>query len=230
VYNIGATLGVLPTQALEAIGSRVLFPTYSRIAGRADFSKTFAVVRLPLLLGGGAIVSGMIACGPSLVRILYDSRYWEAGWILQFLSVAAWFQILESTNGAALLAMGHTHWKAAISAVKVATLVAFVTLGFHLGGFRGALIGLVASDLAKYTVSMIGVSAHGLRATRFDIGLTALVAAVAAAGFAAASATTSTPSRSILPFAASAAVVLLVWGAVGLWYFQHRRATAPQDG
>ena len=71
-------------------------------------------MRLPLLIAGGAIVSGMIAGGPLIVRILYDSRYWEAGWILQFLSVAAWFQILESTNGAALLAMGHTHWKAAI--------------------------------------------------------------------------------------------------------------------
>ena len=171
----------------------------------------------------------MIACGPSLVRILYDSRYWEAGWILQFLSVAAWFQILESTNGAALLAMGHTHWKAAIGAVKVATLVAFVTLGFHLGGFRGALIGLVGSDLAKYTVSMIGVSAHGLRATRFDIGPHRAGCGRGSGRLRCRHAVTSTPSRSILPFAAAAPSCCWSGARSGSWYLRHRRATASQD-
>jgi O-antigen/teichoic acid export membrane protein len=226
VYNIGATLGAMPTQALEAIGSRVLFPTYSRIVGRDDFSATFAKVRLPLLIGGGTVVSGMIACGPSMVRILYDSRYWEAGWIVQFLSVAAWFQVLESSNSAALLAMGHTHWKAAIGAIKVVTLLAFVTLGFHLDGFRGALIGLVLSDLAKYAISMVGVAGHGLRTSGVDFLLTAFVAAVSFGGYVAGNALATTPSRSIVPFAVSAAVVLVAWGLVALWYLQSTRGNA----
>ena len=78
---------------------------------------------MPLLLAGAAITSGLIAGGPALIDILYDRRYAQAGWILQFLAVGAWFQILESTNGAALLAQGNPGWMVASNAVKLASLV-----------------------------------------------------------------------------------------------------------
>jgi O-antigen/teichoic acid export membrane protein len=230
VYNIGSTLAGMPTQALEALGSRVLFPTYSRLSGQPGFGSVFARVRLPLLLGGAAIVSGMIASGPHLVRVLYDSRYWEAGWILQFLSVAAWFQILESSNGAALLAMGHTHWKAWIGAAKLAGLVVLLPLGFHLDGFRGALVGLILSDVVKYATSSIGVASHGLRALPSDAGLTAAVAAVSWAGFYAGNAVASGSGRNLGPFVVAAAAVACVWGPVLLWYLRRERERRAREG
>jgi len=230
VYNIGATLAVMPTQALEALGSRVLFPTYSRMVGQAGFGAVFARVRFPLLLGGAAIVSGMLASGPHLVRVLYDSRYWEAGWILQYLSVAAWFQILESSNGAALLAMGHTHWKAGIGAAKFASLVVLVPLGFHLAGFRGALVGLVLSDLVKYVTSSIGVASHGLRALRVDAGLTVAMAAVSWVALFAGNAMAAGTDRNLGPFAVAAAVVIGGWGPAILWYLRLERERRAQAG
>jgi len=213
----------MPTQALEALGSRVLFPTYSRLVGTAGFESTFTRVRLPLLLGGAAVVSGMIAAGPHMVRVLYDSRYWEAGWILQYLSVAAWFQILESSNGAALLAMGHTHWKAAIGGAKFLSLVVLLPLGFQLDGFRGALVGLVLSDLVKYLTSSIGVASHGLRSFRVDAMLTVAVAATAWLGFAAGNAMAGGGGRNVVPFLVAGLVVVGVWGPALLWYMRRER-------
>jgi O-antigen/teichoic acid export membrane protein len=230
VYNIGSTLAVMPTQALEALGSRVLFPTYSRLAGKPEFGSVFARVRLPLLLGGAAIVSGMIASGPHLVRVLYDSRYWEAGWILQFLSVAAWFQILESSNGAALLALGHTHWKAGIGAAKLAGLVILLPLGYHLDGFRGALVGLILSDAVKYATSSIGVARHGLRFLGRDALLTVAVAAVSWVGFGAGNALAAGTGRNVGPFLVAALVVVGAWGPALLWYLRQERTRRAQAG
>ena len=132
VYSVAAMLATLPTQAILKVGSAVVFPTYSRLGARADFPEVFLRVRGPLLLGGGALCGALIAAGPHLVDLLYDSRYRDAGWILQFLAAGAWFQVLECTNGAALLARGQTRWVAAGSAVKVVGLIAGIPIGFHL--------------------------------------------------------------------------------------------------
>jgi O-antigen/teichoic acid export membrane protein len=226
VYNIAATLAMMPTQALDALGSRVLLPTFSRHAREEGFDRVFARVRLPLLLGGAAMVSGLVGGGPFLVRVLYDSRYWEAGWIVQFLALGAWFQIIESSNGAVLLAMGHSRWKAAVGGAKFLGLVAFVPLGFHLDGFRGALLGLVASDVLRYATSTAGILRCGLRPHVMDAMLTALVGTVSALAWFAGRGLVGAHERSVLPLLAAATVVGLTWGSAGLWYLARKRREA----
>jgi O-antigen/teichoic acid export membrane protein len=226
VYNIAATLAMMPTQALDALGSRVLLPTYSRHAREEGFDRVFARVRLPLLLGGAAMVSGLVGGGPFLVRVLYDHRYWEAGWIVQFLAVGAWFQIIDSSNGAVLLALGHTRWKAAVGAAKFLGLAALVPLGFHLDGFRGALLGLVASDVLRYATSTVGILRCGLRPQVTDALLTGAVGLVSAAAWFAGHGLVGARERALLPLLAAAGVVGVAWGVAGLWYLSQRRREA----
>jgi O-antigen/teichoic acid export membrane protein len=182
VYSIASMLAALPTQAVLKIGGAVVFPAYSRLADREDFRDLFWHVRWPLLIGGAAIVSSLIASGSFLVRLLYDPRYADAGWILQYLSAAAWFQILECTNGAALLAKGRVKWVAAGSAAKVAGMVVLIPLGFHLAGLGGALTGLVVAEALKYLTSAAGARSAGLHGLGRDAILTAGVAAASVAG------------------------------------------------
>jgi O-antigen/teichoic acid export membrane protein len=221
VYGIAAMLSMLPTQAVLKLGGAVVFPAYSRVASRSDFRQLFGRVRLPLLLGGGAIVTGLIAGGPVLIRILYDDRYWQAGWILQFLAAVAWFQILECTVGAALLAQGRVRWVAAGSAVKVVGLLGLIPLGFWVGGFTGALVGLCVAEAAKYVTAATGAALKRLAAFGLDAALTVLIAAASALGFWAAEATAAR-SGAAAGFAAAALVVGTAWGAVGGWYLKTR--------
>lgn len=186
VYGIAAMLSMFPTQAVLSLGSGVVFPAYSRVARDPGFEPLFRRVRLPLLLAGSAVVAGLIAGGPAIIRILYDARYHQAGWILQFLAAVAWFQILECTIGAALLARGRVRWVAAGSAVKVLGLVGLIPLGFHLGGFPGALAGLCLSEALKWLTAATGAASDGLPTLRRDVLLTIAVAALSAAGYAAA--------------------------------------------
>lgn len=230
VYSIAAMLASLPTQAVLKLGGAVVFPAYSRLAQREDFPRLFWSVRLPMLLGGAAIVSALVAAGPFLVRALYDRRYVEAGWILQYLSAAAWFQILECTNGAALLARGHVKWVAAGSAAKVAGMAIAIPVGFRLGGFPGAMAGLVAAELAKYAVSALGAAAAGLKGVARDLLVTAAVAAVSAAAFGAGQLVAGPQGRNLLPLLAATAIAVGFWGVLALRHLRQARAARAAGG
>lgn len=226
VYGIAAMLAAMPTQAVLRLGNSVAFPAYSRLAGRDDFRDVFGRVRLPLVLGGGAVVSALLACGPFLIRVLYDTRYLQAGWILQYLSAITWLQILECTNGAALLARGRVGWVAAGNAAKLAGMLAFIPLGFHVGGFRGALVGLIASEAARYLTSVMGTAALGLGGFGRDVLLTAFTAAVAWAGSAGGQALAGADRGALAGLAVAAAVTGAPWALIGGRYLRRARARA----
>lgn len=228
VYSIASMIAVLPTNAILKLGGAVVFPAYSRLVRRPDFGHLFLRVRMPLLLGGGAIASTLLACGPSVVRVLYDPRYVEAGWILQYLSAAAWFQILECTNGAALLALGRVRWVAAGNAAKVIGMVALIPLGFHFGGFGGALVGLAGSDMAKYLTVALGVAVARLGGFAGDVLLTALVAGTSALGIAAGR-FIAPRAPALVTFLISFAAAALPWAAVSFWYLTTQRRRARDE-
>jgi O-antigen/teichoic acid export membrane protein len=233
VYGIAATLAMLPTLAVLKVGSSVAFPAYARLAAKGDLGAVLGRVRLPLLLGGGAIVSGLFACGPGLIRVLYDARYAQAGWIVQFLAASAWFQIMEATCGAALLALGRVPWMAAGSAAKLASLVVLIPLGFHLGGFPGALAGLVAAEAVKYLVAAGGVAALKMRGLRLDAEITALVAIISAAGVVTGRLVEGSTHSALASFAGAAAVSGGAWAGILGWYLlreRSRRALAAAPG
>jgi len=224
VYGIAATLAMLPTLAVLRVGSSVAFPAYARLAAQGALGTVLGRVRLPLLLGGGAIVSGLFACGPGLIHILYDPRYAQAGWIVQFLAASAWFQILEATCGAALLALGRVPWMASGSAAKLVSLVVLIPLGFRLDGFRGALAGLVLAEAVKYLVAASGVALLRMPGLRLDAGITALVVGIAAAGFGAGRLLGAGGRSPVADFVGAALVSGVAWGAILAWYFFRERA------
>jgi O-antigen/teichoic acid export membrane protein len=224
VYGIAANLAVLPTEAILKLGYAVVFPAYARLQERGDFRKVFGRVRMPLLLLGALIVSGLIASGPFLIRVLYDRRYYDAGWILQFLAAMAWFQILEITNGAALLARGRADWVAAGNGTKLAGMVAFLPLGYHLAGFEGALAGLVLAEVLKYLVSAVGVARRGLPVFRGDVFFTIAVGVVSGLAFLAGRATDQAARSSLAGFLAAGTLVTAFWGVWGLRYWRREKS------
>jgi O-antigen/teichoic acid export membrane protein len=228
VYNIAAMLAMLPTAVIQTLGSRVLFPAYSRLAGQEGFGEAFRRARLPMLLLGAAAVSAMIACGPELVRLLYDARYAQAGWILQFLAVAAWFTVLETTNGSALLAQARVSWHAADQAVKLLLVFVLVPVGIHLDGFRGALVALVLADLGKYLASAVGVALRGLQDVGRDLVFTLLIAGSAAAGAVTGEALDHRAGR-LAGFLGAAAVAGGAWAVTALFALRRARLAQPVD-
>jgi O-antigen/teichoic acid export membrane protein len=231
VYAIATVLAALPTQAMLKLRTAVIFPAYTRVVGRDDFRTVVWRMRMPLLLGGAAVVSMLAAGGPFLVRVLYDHRYEDAGWILQFLAAATWFQILESTNTAALLARGDVKCVAAGNAAKGVGILVAIPLGFRLGGFHGALAGLVISDLLMYLTSAILIAARRLSALRQDLAVTAGVIGVSVAAVATGWRVAERGPGDVVALFVASVAAGLPWAAAGLWLLRrYRRARAAAAG
>ena len=210
VYGVAAMMASLPTMTLLQLGGTVVFPAYSRaktatrpgstagngkgggnadgeaLTAGPDFQRVFDRVRLPLQAAGGLASAGLIAGGPLIIEILYDPRYHAAGWMLQLLAVCGWFQVLQVSNGSALLALGSPKSIAASNVVKLISMVICIPLGFWAGGrlwaggLAGAIAGMILSDVLKYAVTAAAARRKGLRMVAKDVLLSLLVGATAA--------------------------------------------------
>jgi O-antigen/teichoic acid export membrane protein len=185
VYSIAVMLAAAPTYALLKLQTSVLFPLYSRVRHSSrNLAEVFATARWPLLVFGGWATAGLVGGGPTILRLLYDSRYWEAGWMLQILASGIWFGlILGGTAGSVILAVGRSEWTAAISFSKVVAMLGSVPLGYWLGGFPGAVAGLAVSELVRYGVAELGAVKLGFDARKEDLMFTIRIAISALAGW-----------------------------------------------
>jgi O-antigen/teichoic acid export membrane protein len=182
VYNIAAMLALMPAQAIAKVGGSIAFAAYSRVHHDTEkFRDVFSRVRVPLLVGGGLLVTGLIACGPPVIRLLYPPAYSAAGWIVQILAVATWFEILQATNVSALLAVGKTNWIAGGNAAKLLSMVVLLPLGYAVDrayggdGFRGAVIGIALTEIPHYLPLAFAISRRQLKAFRRDVALTLFI-------------------------------------------------------
>jgi len=190
VYAIAVIIATAPREALGRINTLVVFPLYSRAVQRGEVLQGLYVrARWPVLVVSSWALAGIIAGGPTAIRILYDDRYWAAGHMVQFLAGGIWFGlVLEGTNGAALLAYGRPRWVAAGSAAKLVGLLIAMPLGFKWGGFLGAIVGLSLAEGCRYLVSTFAARRFGLRGILQDTRATLWLAAGSIAGLLAADA------------------------------------------
>lgn len=184
VYSIGKMMASAPIEAVGQIGMSVIFPLFSRIVTSGQpLRPVFKRARRPLLILSGWGLAALAACGASLIEVLYDDRYLDAGWVVQILAVSAWFTVLCNVNVAALLALGQSKWMAATTAVKTATMVVAIPVGAMLGDFRGAVLGIAIAEALQCVVSAVVVARQKLAAPGQDLPLTGLFMVSSLAGY-----------------------------------------------
>lgn len=118
---------VFPAVSEAARDSKTRVSTiYYKFRSRAD----------PILF----FIAGMTAVlGDDLIRILYDDRYVEAGWMLQILSASIFFGPFQA-QGKILLALGMSRMHAIATAIGGALLLISIPILFHYFGTVGAVV------------------------------------------------------------------------------------------
>jgi O-antigen/teichoic acid export membrane protein len=110
-----------------------------------------------------------------LVRFLYDSRYWQAAWMLPLLAIGLWPRLLCGTLEPALYALGKPQYTAAAQAARVALTVGGVLVGFAWAGILGAVTAIALNDLIYYLVVNFGLRREGLAELRQDARATVVL-------------------------------------------------------
>lgn len=216
VYNFAAQLAMIPGQLMATLTWQLVFPLYSRRLQAGDEVQTAVAFVHPRAAGFAAfLTAGLLGAGPSVVACLYDSRYQAAGWMLQLLAIAVWFQTLETLESAVLWTLGKTRAPALSNASKLIALAIFAPLGHWLDGFRGLLLGFVAADAVRYAATLWAIRRQGMALLRMDLALTALIgvsaALAAGAGMALGAGAEVTWTSRLVRAGVEAGVVATIW-------------------
>ncbi len=127
------------------------------------------------------------------------------------LAIRAWLQIVQIPSGSALLALGAPRWLAYANALRLASVLLFVALGYRFGGFAGALIGLAASELPGHAACVIGARRFGLRALGAEFASTLGFAIAGATGVWAAASIEVAGGNGIMQLAGALLAAVAAW-------------------
>ncbi len=212
IYNHALQFCRVPVDTIQKIGGAVAFPALCRVRERqGNLQSAYSRLRSPLLVGGGAVLAFLTLAAPTLIQILYPSRYWAAGWIMQLVAIGLWFQVVQSTNQMAVLALGLPKVLALGNLTKIAAIAAALPVGYHTWGFPGALVAMAVVEVPRYVFEARQVRRRGLQGWGMELGLTAAVGACAAAALGLHLWTPAASGATWMKLALAA----LLWG--GLW-------------
>lgn len=184
VYGVAFTLSDMPRQVLMAVGSKVLFPAFSKLADlpRATVRAKILKHRFLLLISMAFALTWLVSFGDFLVSILFDDRYAEAAWMLPLLALGIWPRVLTQTIDQVFFAVGQPRYPTYGCLFKFVFMLIGLPVGFHLSGIVGAVIVVALNDLPYYVAVTYGlyreklpVFAQDVQATLLFLAFTTLV-------------------------------------------------------
>jgi O-antigen/teichoic acid export membrane protein len=158
VYGIARTLSEMVTHLTQRICNYLIFPLVaaSHLTPRAQLRTRLFKLRFIFLLMAALGMSILATCADFVIKILYDHRYQEAGWMLPVLATGAWFSVMSNLNEATLLGLGRSSYSSAANTVKFIWLIVALPAGFVHYGFLGAIVVVAAADFWRYFPILVG--------------------------------------------------------------------------
>jgi O-antigen/teichoic acid export membrane protein len=150
IYSIAFNIFGVIAQILNLIFSNVLFPAFSEVARERSLELKRSLYRFHVLTASFAyLCCGLLfTSANSLISLLYDRRYGQAGWMLEVLAIAL-VGVPFNLAQYGLLARGLPRVFTNIIAIRVAITFVLIPLGFHFFALPGALWAIVASQLSS---------------------------------------------------------------------------------
>lgn len=162
VYSIALNLINAVAQLLNTIPG-ISFPVFSEVARDRSSDLKRYLYRFHVFAAPLAYLSAglLFVSGNSIIRLLYDQRYYQGGWMLKILAIGL-LSVPFNLSVYSLLARGLSRlFSNVVATIAVVTVVA-TPLGFHFFGTTGAIWGIVAGRLASVPAAIFYQYKHGL--------------------------------------------------------------------
>ncbi|WAJ31108.1 oligosaccharide flippase family protein [Antarcticirhabdus aurantiaca] len=183
IYGIARNIADLPVALAGRIGYSIVFPL---IAAERDLPREImrghlAPIRLKLLLACALCIGLAAGFADYAVRLVYDSRYHDAAWMLPILLLGAWGSVMCSVNEYLLLGLGKPLYGAAANVAKLAYLGLGMAVAWSVLGLVGAVAVIALADVSRYLIIAFGQGRERVVFLRQDMIATVLLVAVIAA-------------------------------------------------
>ncbi|WP_283807186.1 oligosaccharide flippase family protein [Bradyrhizobium lablabi] len=163
LYAIASLFVISADGVLSKIMTDVAFPALSEIVRTKGMDLKRNYYRLVAIIAWVSyfLAGFLMTFGPSLIRLLYDPRYHEAGWMLAILA-ATLATMPFRLAVQAFLALGMPRIQSNVILVRLASLYVLAPLGFYFFGLDGALAMIVFSQFAYLPIIIFYSLKHDL--------------------------------------------------------------------
>ncbi|MBD2022174.1 oligosaccharide flippase family protein [Leptolyngbya sp. FACHB-36] len=152
IFKNAQTLSQMSSEVLNSVGDRVLFPSYSELVRERPerLYRALRRSRIVMLAMSWCTSLFFILFGKQLIDLLYDSRYTDAGWMLQILALGSLVGMVGHTYNNVLLARGQSRTISVLLVVEIGVRFTAMFLGNYFGGQQGVIIGLASVGWLMY--------------------------------------------------------------------------------
>jgi len=164
VYSIAVMLAEVIELVMSRLATNVYFPIFSQI-GRTDVDRLrrfYYRARLPLDAVFGTGLGFLFVVGSTLVDVVWDARYAEAGWMFELLCARVAMAVVVYPCDRALLALGESVYPFYRSLVRAVWILITIPLGWTLGGTHGLVVAAALAELPVFFVLWPEFRRHGM--------------------------------------------------------------------
>lgn len=185
VYGTATGLAAAILAVINKINSDVLFPAYSRVVQqgtekfRAVLKKTRLVIDIAIVLP----LAVVMMLGIRIIDLLYDSRYHDAGWMFQILTLRLLVVATLSNNESCLTALGHPKYLFFENVCRVVAIAIAIPAGWWLAGVRGVIWAVALSELLPLVIIWSGMIRYRVLSVTAELRSVLFAAAGALLGF-----------------------------------------------
>ena len=164
IYSIAALLSEAAFAVIGKVIHGVVFPVFSRVReqGRAELQKVYYQARLRLDALAMTAIGLLATVGPWAVHLLWDSRYDDAGWMLQVLCVKAATRTIFVPADYCLMSLGLVKFGFLNNLARTIFLFAGIPIAYHFAGELGVLWTVALSDLPSIFILWPVLYRHGV--------------------------------------------------------------------
>jgi O-antigen/teichoic acid export membrane protein len=164
VFSIAVMLAEVVELVMSRLATNVFFPIFSRI-GREDIARMrsfYYRARLPLDAVFGTGMGLLFVLGSTLVELVWDERYADAGWMFELLCVRVAMAIMVYPCDRALLALGESAYPFYRSCVRALWILVTIPLGWYWDGTHGLVVAAALAELPVFFVLWPEFRRHGM--------------------------------------------------------------------
>lgn len=161
VYSIAMFLAKSIQDAILKISATVFFPALSEVFRDRpqDLARIYYKVRKKVDVVVFFAAGFLFVSGDTVIHVLYDERYSDAGWMLHLLSIYL-VSVGFLMAGQCFLAQGKSKLISLLIFIQVVTLYILLPVMFYQFGLSGAIIALVISPSLRVLVSFVLMRRH----------------------------------------------------------------------
>lgn len=153
VYTIAFFLATAFRNVVKKVMSSVFYPVLSEVVRTRpdELQKVYYKIRCKVDIVVMMTVGLLASSGHVIIELLYDSRYINAGWMLEYLALATVF-VGVTMAGTCLLALGDSKAIMKLTAASSVALFIAVPISYSFFGIEGAVLAIALNSTVELPI------------------------------------------------------------------------------